>query len=109
MHGMCGAFGTIVVGIFCAPRNYLNAYAIYPGAETKCAGLWYGGHGAQLGAQITFVLFIVAWVGGLATFVFAGLKALKILRVAEEVEDEGLDASEHGVDKTKQHVLVAAA
>jgi hypothetical protein len=47
-------------------------------------------------------------VGGLATFVFGCLRLAGILRVAEDVEDEGLDASEHGVDKKRQHVLTAA-
>jgi Amt family ammonium transporter len=105
MHGMCGAYGIIVVGFFAAPHNIRKAYGIYEGAEYKCAGLWYDGDGSQLRAQAVLLLFNLCWVGSMTFAVFGSLRLAGLLRVQEAVEDEGMDASEHGVDHRKQHVL----
>ena len=67
----------------------------------KCAGVFYGGDGSMLAANITMLLAIIAWTGTCSTFVFGILYKLNLLRVSEEVEDEGMDISEHGIKPTK--------
>jgi hypothetical protein len=64
--------------------------------------LFYGGKGNQLTANLLFVLFVAAWTGGWSLIVFGALKQYGILRVSSDVEEEGMDSSEHGATgKTK--------
>jgi len=95
VHGFCGAYGVISAALWTTPHNYLSAYGIYDGAEKTCAGLFYGG-GTQLGASFVFILFVLAWSGGWSCLVFGALKVVGLLRISEEVEEEGMDSSEHG-------------
>ncbi|UQZ90161.1 ammonium transporter [Deltaproteobacteria bacterium Smac51] len=87
VHGVCGFFGTIAVGLFAAP-----------GYGSDTAGLFYGGGLTQLGVQAVGALAVGAWafIGGLA--VFKIVKATAGLRVAPEEEMKGLDISEHGAE-----------
>lgn len=79
VHGMCGAFGTLAVGLF-----------------STSEGLFYG-HGAGfLGVQVIGVLSYFAWAFGLGFILFTILKKLNMLRVTKTVEEEGLDIYEHG-------------
>ena len=59
------------------------------------------GDGSMLAANITMLLAIIAWTGTCSTFVFGILYKLNLLRVKKEVEDEGMDISEHGIKPTK--------
>lgn len=86
VHGVCGAFGTICVGLFAAE----NADGFWK------QGLFYGGGTDQLVAQIIGVLAIAAWTSVLAIATFAIIKATVGLRVSEEEELQGLDILEHG-------------
>jgi len=70
---------------------------MYDGASKHCAGVFYGGSGYQLAANLVFILFILAWAGGIDLIIFGGLKFFRLLRVSSGVEDEGMDASEHGL------------
>ncbi len=86
VHGVCGAFGTIAVGLF---------------AREDAEGFWkqgllYGGGTDQLVTQIIGVLAIAAWTSVLAIATFAIIKATIGLRVSEEEELSGLDILEHG-------------
>jgi len=96
VHGFCGAYGLLSAGLWTTPHNYMSAYGIYDGAEDTCKGLFYGG-GTQLVANFVFMLFILVWTGTWSLVIFGGLRATALLRVSEEVEDEGMDSSEHGV------------
>jgi len=95
VHGFCGAYGVISAGLWTTPHNYLSAYGIYDGAEKTCAGLFYGG-GTQLVANFVFILFVLVWTGSWSLLIFGLLKAMGQLRVTEQVEDDGMDVSEHG-------------
>jgi Amt family ammonium transporter len=97
VHGFCGCYGVLMAGLFATKENYAAAYGIYDGAVDECAGAFYGGSGAQLGANIVFVLFVLCWTGACSLVVFGGLKVTGMLRVSAEVEDEGMDTSELGV------------
>ena len=86
VHGICGAWGVIAVGLFAATD--------LEGFWKK--GLFYGGGFDQLGPQIVGVLAITAWVTVAMSIVFLAIKATIGLRVSEQEEMEGLDVHEHG-------------
>jgi Amt family ammonium transporter len=86
VHGVCGAFGTICVGLFA--REDVEGF--------WQQGLFYGGGTDQLVAQVIGVLAIAAWVSITSVILFAVLKATTGLRVSEAEELAGLDVEEHG-------------
>lgn len=86
VHGVCGAFGAIAVGLFSNESS--------DGFIAK--GLFYGGGTDQLVSQIIGVAAIAAFVLISTTILFAVMKATIGLRVSEEEEIVGLDIFEHG-------------
>jgi Amt family ammonium transporter len=86
VHGVCGAFGAIAVGLF--------SNESVDGVVSK--GLFYGGGTDQLVSQIIGVVAIAVFVLISTTILFAVLKATVGLRVSEEEEIIGLDLFEHG-------------
>ena len=83
VHGVCGAFGTICVGLFAADHADFQ-------------GLFYGGGTDQLVSQVIGVVAIAAFVAVTAGLLFMLIKATVGLRVSEEEELAGLDVMEHG-------------
>lgn len=79
VHGICGAFGTIMVGFF-----------------STSEGLFYGNGTASLVSQIIGVVSVAAWALGAGFILFFILKKTVGLRVIPRVESEGLDVYEHG-------------
>ena len=59
-------------------------------------GLFYGGTGRSLGANLVFGLAILAWVGSTALVLFVTAKLTFGLRVSKQQELAGLDDSKHG-------------
>ena len=92
VHGVCGFFGTLSVGLFADP-----AYAQAAGMG-DVAGLFYGGGWGLLGVQLLGALGVFAWVIVTATIMFVGIKATIGLRASREEELRGLDISEHGME-----------
>lgn len=86
VHGVCGAFGTIAVGLFSSLES--------EGVVAK--GLFYGGGASQLVSQVIGVLAIGAFVLIASGILFFVLKKTTGLRVSEQEEIEGLDIHEHG-------------
>ncbi|MDA0193157.1 MAG: ammonium transporter [Actinobacteria bacterium] len=86
VHGVCGVFGTIAVGLFSNESS--------EGFISK--GLFYGGGTDQLVSQIIGVLGIGAFVLVASTILFAVIKRTMGLRVSPEEELAGLDMFEHG-------------
>ena len=80
VHGVCGAFGTIVTGLF----------------ATK-DGLFYGGGSDFLMTQITGVVVVAIYVAIAMTIIFGVLDKMIGLRVSEAEEIKGLDMEEHGL------------
>lgn len=78
VHGVCGAFGTLLVGVFAVD-----------------GGLFYGGGFHLLGVQATGVIAIGAWAMTTAFVVLFTLKKVIGLRVSKEEEIDGLDIHEH--------------
>jgi len=79
VHGICGALGTILVGLF-----------------SESTGLFYGHGTAQLITQLIGVATVAAWAGITGFILFKILKATVGLRVPKRIEEEGLDIYEHG-------------
>ncbi len=90
VHGVCGAFGTLAVGLF----SELDADE--SGGLLK-EGLFYGGGADQLIAQLVGVISIALFVAVTSGLLFLVLKSTIGLRVSEQEELEGLDVHEHGV------------
>ncbi|MES2238680.1 MAG: ammonium transporter [Bacteroidota bacterium] len=81
VHGVCGALGTILVGLFATD-----------------GGLFYGGGFAKLGIQIIGVVAVGAWAITTSYIVLSILKKTIGLRVTKEEEIDGLDIHEHGTN-----------
>lgn len=80
VHGICGIWGTLAVGLF----------------DIGGQGLFYGGGIGLLGVQAIGVIATIAWV---SVSVTGGLFLIKLfvpLRVSKEEEIAGLDVMEHG-------------
>ncbi len=88
VHCCNGIWGTIAVGLF--------ATTSAPGND-QLAGLFYGGGIKLLGLQLLGVLAVAAWTAVTITLTFLAIKAIVGLRVSEEEEIVGLDATEHGL------------
>lgn len=88
VHCLNGIWGTIAVGLF--------ATTSAPGNDTL-VGLFYGGGFGLLGTQLLGMFSVIAWTVVTITVTFLIIKATVGLRVSEEEEIVGLDATEHGL------------
>jgi Amt family ammonium transporter len=95
VHGACGIFGTICVGLFATGQFGLPGST---GADTSAPveGLFYGGGTKQLGVQLLGSAVVTVSVFAVGLLTMYGVKALGVLRVSEEVELGGIDIHEHG-------------
>lgn len=91
VHCLNGIWGTIAVGLFATSSS--------PAFETAGIkeGLFYGGGFEQLGLQLIGFASVAAWTAVTITIAFLAIKATVGLRVSEEEEIVGLDATEHGL------------
>jgi Amt family ammonium transporter len=80
VHGVCGAWGTLAVGLFAVE-----------------GGLFTGGGFAQLGIQAVGVAAAFLWAFPVSMGIFLALKYTIGLRVTAEEEIDGLDLTEHGI------------
>lgn len=77
VHGFCGAWGVIAAGLF----------------NTD------GTSGIIMETQIMLIVFVIVWVTVTTLPLLVALKVTGKLRVPAEIEEEGLDVSEHGGTK----------
>ena len=89
VHGVCGAWGTIAVGLFAQD-------VFCPG--TTGNGLLFGGGVKLLASQIAGVAAIFAWCMITGFILFNVIKNTIGLRVTKEEELRGLDIDEHGME-----------
>jgi Amt family ammonium transporter len=80
VHGICGALGTILVGLFALD-----------------GGLFYGGGTSFLITQLIGVGAVIVWVTVAISITFFIIKHTIGLRVSREEEIAGLDIHEHGL------------
>ncbi|MBI3970708.1 MAG: ammonium transporter [Chloroflexi bacterium] len=95
VHGACGLFGLLAVGIFA------------DGTYGDVSGLIAGNVG-QLLAQLVNMAVVTVWALGTGYVLFAGLKATMGLRASRQEEIAGLDITEHGVQAYPADEPVAA-
>ena len=83
VHGTCGLWGLLAVGIFANGNNGVNGLV--------------SGEGLQIVSQLISMGVVLAWalVTGFAMFLL--LKFTMGVRVTEQEEIQGLDISEHGL------------
>jgi Amt family ammonium transporter len=91
VHFVCGAWGVLAPGFLASKDGMSMAYG-----DRTSWGVFYGGGGSFLAAQVVVILAIMSWVGATCTVMFAILKYGKWLRVSVEAELVGLDISFHG-------------
>lgn len=92
VHGVCGFFGTLFVGLFAQ-----SEYASLAGFE-GVNGLFFGGGGKLLLTQFIGAISVFAWTFGTMLLIFFAVKKTIGLRVSRETELKGLDISEHGME-----------
>merc|ERR1719169_105840 len=76
VHGACGFWGVMAAGLF-----------------GEGNGAFYGGD--QLGVQIVAALLIFVWVGVPSLLLCVALKKGGMLRVSDEIQEDGMDLHEH--------------
>ncbi len=79
VHGVCGAWGTIMAGVLVVP-------------EKMAASSWL----MQVAVQVEGVVFAFAWAFGMAFVFFKVVDRVMGLRVSAEHELDGLNMAEHG-------------
>jgi Amt family ammonium transporter len=82
VHGVCGALGTILLGLFHSESGLFYA-------ADKAAAFKF------LGVQCVGVIAVFAWCIITGFILFGAIKAIVGLRVTQEEEMEGLDFGEH--------------
>jgi Amt family ammonium transporter len=87
VHGMCGVWGTLCVGVFGKA-----------GLGLANNGLIYGGNPMQLGVQIVGSVSTVVFVLFAMGVVFKLIDLTIGLRVSRDEELRGLDIGEHGME-----------
>ncbi len=92
VHGVGGALGALLTGVFAAPS--LGGTGVYDYVANK-VNADYSILG-QVWIQLQGVLTTVLWSGLVAFIAFKVVDLLLGLRVSEEEEREGLDISSHG-------------
>lgn len=79
VHGVCGSFGTLMVGFF-----------------STSGGILYGHGAGLLTSQAIGVVSVAIWAIAVSLVLFTILKYTNGLRVSRRIEEEGLDVYEHG-------------
>eukprot|EP00756_Hemistasia_phaeocysticola_P036664 Hpha_TRINITY_DN16654_c0_g17::TRINITY_DN16654_c0_g17_i1::g.183302::m.183302/K03320/amt, AMT, MEP; ammonium transporter, Amt family len=91
VHGACGVWGCLAVGIFATERNFRRAYG--DGYDFSALD-----DGRQFATQLLGTFCIVSWVVGTCLIMFFLIKNTVGMRVSAEVEQMGCDAHHHGAD-----------
>jgi len=81
VHGVCGLFGTLMIGFF-----------------AREDGLFTAGKADRLLIQLIGVLTVLAWTLITMYITFKIIDKVNGLRVSKEVEIDGLDPAEHGLE-----------
>ncbi len=110
VHGFCGIWGTLSLGLFAAGKySAAGSAPITPDTSALLTGLFYGGGTQVLVAQaigsatITLATFVVSLV------VMYAVNATGTLRLSREGELEGMDLHEHGISAYPEYVISALA
>lgn len=111
VHGFCGVLGAICLGLFAdgtygAGWNGVGATSYLGQAGRGVTGLFYGDT-KQFLVQVMGAVICAAWAFGATFLVFKVVNALKSMRVSKEVEQEGLDVPEFGLQGYPEDAIYA--
>ncbi len=112
VHGYCGWFGAVAVGIFAdgtygAGWNGVGATSYLGTAGQGVTGLLHGDT-SQFVCQLIGATLCAAWAFGATFVVFKIVNAVRSLRVSAAIELEGLDVPEFGLPAYPEDTIVAA-
>ena len=99
VHGLAGAAGTILTGVFALPGSQENP---------DLFGLAYGGGWAMVGIQALGVVSVFAWVAITMSIIFTIIKKTIGLRVSPAEEIAGLDITEHNIESSYADFMVSS-
>jgi ammonia channel protein AmtB len=100
VHGFGGAWGMLAVGLFMREDRL-------SGLNNGQVGLFWSGNGYSLGIQAAAVASIVAWSMVTTTIVLGVLKLTIGIRLDEEEEHRGADATEHMIHCMDTELILA--
>jgi Amt family ammonium transporter len=106
VHGICGIWGTISLGLFAAGQ-YGSTGPFAPDNSAPLAGLFYGGGTTVLKAQIIGSAIITLSTFAFAMVVMLIVNAMGLLRISPEGEMHGLDLHEHGISAYPEYVIAS--
>lgn len=98
VHGACGMWGCLAVGIFATAENIERAY----GDSMDLTAVH---SGAQFWTQLAGVVSIAVWTIVTCIPLFYLIDTFIGMRVPLMTEDLGLDAAEHGMDATQSFMV----
>jgi len=112
VHGYCGWFGAVCVGIFAdgtygAGWNGIGASSYLGQAGQGVTGLIHG-DSRQFLVQLGGATLYAAWAFGGTFIVFWCVNKVRSMRVAPEVEEEGLDVPEFGMQGYPEDAVVTS-
>lgn len=93
LHGGCGLWGVLFVGLF-AEEAYLQEF--YTSRPSASYGLLVGGGWRLLAVQAIEAIAIIVWTSVTMGLLFFSLHYFNLLRIDSEDELQGLDCSTHG-------------
>jgi Amt family ammonium transporter len=110
VHGLCGWFGAVSVGIF-ADGTYGGGWngvgaTSYLGHAGQGVTGWLHGDARQFLVQLGGATLCAIWAFGATFIVFSVVNKFKSIRVQPEVELEGLDVPEFGMPAYPEDALV---
>jgi len=87
VHGACGLWGVLTLGLFGNPDEEMGGN-----------GIFYGGD--QLGVQCFAACLIIIWVATFSLLIFVPLNKMSMLRMSDAFQDAGADVMEHSPRKS---------
>jgi Amt family ammonium transporter len=88
VHGACGLWGILALGLFGAPDDGLGGN-----------GLFHNGKLDQFGVELLGGFVIFLWVAALSLVVFLPLRLANCLRLSDAFQEKGADLMEHSPPK----------
>ncbi len=107
MHGICGIWGTLSLGLFASGQLRLDR-PIAADNTHPLAGLFYGGGTTLLKAQAIGSAIITLATFAVSLVLMYAVHMMGILRVSKEGELHGLDLHEHGISAYPEYVISAS-
>ena len=113
VHGFCGILGGLCLGLFAdgtygAGWNGVGAASYLGQAGRGVTGLFYGDT-KQFLVQLMGAAICAGWAFGATFIVFKMVNAVRPMRVSKEVELEGLDVPEFGLEGYPEDALSVTA